>query len=173
MKLTDTCGFKRSTELCVELVYSLSCSVSLCAARLAMSLLGVELKLSTRGIAVPPTLAGVEPSSRRSSTLTGRGIGCPRRRHSCSDQTIRCFTFPSLFIPYHHLSPSYPMVWLKRFQSLAQCAFVQHDKLPWATTVTNSPTCLVGLICVANRQTVQNSGPLALGLHDFKDPLWN
>jgi hypothetical protein len=29
------------------------------------------------------TLASVEPSSRRSSTLTGCGIGCPRRRHSC------------------------------------------------------------------------------------------
>jgi hypothetical protein len=52
MKLTDTCGFKRNKELCIELVYLLSCSVSLCAARLAMSLLGVELKLSTRGIAV-------------------------------------------------------------------------------------------------------------------------
>jgi hypothetical protein len=65
------------------------------------------------------------------------------------------------------------MVWLKRFQSLAQCAFVQHVKLPWATTVANSPTCLVGLICIANRQMVQNPGLLALRLHDFKDPLWN
>jgi hypothetical protein len=57
MKLKDTCGFKRNKELCTELVYSLSCSVSLCAARLAMSLLGVELKLSTRGIAVPHSRA--------------------------------------------------------------------------------------------------------------------
>jgi hypothetical protein len=57
MKPTETGSFKRNKDLCLELVYLLSCSVSLCAATLAMSLLGVDLKLSTRGLAVPHSRA--------------------------------------------------------------------------------------------------------------------